>query len=72
MDNVLIVSIYDMGYGFDAAIIKDNKEVKLDEYYVASLKKVYWSEELVNRAKELNFSGIIICEDGNIQIEFFD
>lgn len=72
MDNVLIVSIYDMGYGFDAAIIKDNKKVELDEYYVASLKKVYWAEELVNRAKELNFSGIIICEDGRIQIEFFD
>ena len=71
MNNILIVSIYDGGWGFDACVICDNKRVDLEEHYIKSLS-LCSTQELIDKAKELNFNGIIICEDGTIVTEFFN
>ena len=73
MNNILVVSIYDGGWGgfVDACVICDNKRVDLEQHYVKSLS-LCSTEELIEKAKELNFNGIIICEDGTIVTEFFD
>ena len=71
MNNILVVSIYDGGWGFDACVICDNKRVELEEHYIKSLI-LCSTQELIDKAKELNFNGIIICEDGAITTEFFD
>ena len=71
MNNILVVSIYDSGWGFDACVICDNKKVDLERHYIKSLS-LCSTEELIEKAKELNFNGIIICEDGSIVTEFFN
>lgn len=72
MNNILIVSIYDDGRGgFDACVICDNKRVDLEYHYIKSLS-LCSTQELIDKAKELNFNGIIICEDGAIVTEFFN
>ena len=78
MNNILVVSIYDSGWNFDACVICDNKRISLEEDYINSLRdiydlsKFYDLSKLIDKAKELNFNGIVICEDGNIITEFFD
>lgn len=71
MNNILVVSIYDGGWGFDACVICDNKRIELEEHYIKSLS-LCSTQELIDKAKELNFNGIIICEDGTIVTEFFN
>lgn len=71
MNNILVVSIYDGGWGFDACVICDNKRIELEEHYIKSLI-LCSTQELIDKAKELNFNGIIICEDGTIVTEFFN
>ena len=71
MNNILVVSLYDGGWGFDACVICDNKRIELEEHYIKSLI-VCSTKELIDKAKELNFNGIIICEDGTIVTNFFD
>ena len=71
MNNILVVSIYDGGWGFDACVICDNKRIELEEHYIKSLS-LCSTQELIDKAKELNFNGIIICEDGTIVTNFFN
>ena len=71
MNNILVVSIYDGGWGFDACVICDNKRIELEEHYIKSLS-LCSTQELIDKAKELNFNSIIICEDGTIVTEFFN
>ena len=71
MNNILVISIYDGGWGFDACVISDNKRVDLEHHYIKSLS-LCSTQELIEKAKELNFNGIIICEDGTIVTEFFN
>ena len=72
MNKILVVSIYDGGWGgFDACVICDNKRIELEEHYIKSLI-LCSTQELIDKAKELNFNGIIICEDGTIVTEFFN
>ena len=72
MNNILVVSIYDGGWGFDACVICDNKQIHLEQHYIDSLASLAFTQELIEKAKELNFNGIVICEDGTITTEFFD
>ena len=71
MNNILVISVYDGGWGFDACVICDNKRIELEEHYIKSLS-LCSTQELIDKAKELNFNGIIICEDGTIVTEFFN
>ena len=71
MNNILVVSIYDGGWAFDACLICDNKRIDLEQHYIKSLI-LCSAQELIEKAKELNFNGIIICEDGTIVTEFFN
>lgn len=71
MNNILVVSIYDSGWVYSACIISDNKKIDLEQHYIKSLL-LCSTKELIEKAKELNFNGIIICEDGSIVTHFFD
>lgn len=66
----LIISIYDSGYNFNAAILDNGHKYSVDETYVKNLYKIYDDHMdvygLINKAQSLNFDNVIICEDGGI------
>lgn len=72
---ILVISIYDGGYGdFDAAIIDDNNMTSLKPKVVEHLLNLYRNiqeddneyKPLIKEAIKQGCDRLIVCEDGNI------
>lgn len=83
MNNILIISVYDSGYGF--SILIDNYVISREELeyphhrYPRGLRQtakticeISWDKEAIKCYVELNlysqFKHIIYCEDGSIEV----
>lgn len=66
---ILILDIYDGGYGFDAMIIVDNSALRLPQNEIDEWKSHYTMEDraLIEPAFQQGYDRLVICENGYIR-----
>ena len=66
---ILILSIYDCAYGFDAMIITDNSALHFPQNEIDEWESRYMTgdQSLMESAFQQGYDRLIICEDGCIR-----